>query len=229
MSILDDILPPQRYDEAPVTAPLRQLLEALTAAGGERPRISIEVDDDAWRRLETMWRRPYRPHATVTYLALEAGTVEFRRRPVVASALSGHEGQPWPDPSRLVADALGPTLTPALALADHEMEWPPRPPPGVDPDAVTHPCQRPGCGRPPNEHPAPKTKWDAAALPPPPPIPAIERNEPQSWTIRLTGISDGPGAHTGDAEMARAVADAINEPPNTGEVNYAGPWRGPRE
>jgi hypothetical protein len=81
MSLLDDILPTQRYDETPVTNACRSLLQALTSPGAkEQPRLTVELGPDEWRALEAQFRRPFRPHASSKLLPVEGvGWVEFRR------------------------------------------------------------------------------------------------------------------------------------------------------
>lgn len=204
MSILDDILPSQRYDEAPVTAPLRQLLQALSGAGGEPVRVSIELDAGAWRKLEMMWRRPYRPHASATYLALDVGTVEFRRRQETAQEVPQQDG-----PAYLQRPIAFGSLTggDAVAMADHEMEWPSACDWAYESGPVA--CARAGCGRPPNEHPVPKAAgWSGP--------PAVPDAPPPSSTYTSVGPS---GIIVRAFPGGREVAAPLPEP------SYDGPWK----
>lgn len=89
-SALLDILPPDRSDAAPITTHLRGLLEQLHNGQGERPRITITLDSDAWAMLEAQFRRPYRPHSSYMYLPLDVGTVAFeRKREATVAELAG--------------------------------------------------------------------------------------------------------------------------------------------
>jgi hypothetical protein len=80
MGVIDDILPPDRSDAAPITAHLRGLLQELRREGAEAPRITITLDADAWSALELQFRRPFRPHSSYKYLPLDVGVVAFERR-----------------------------------------------------------------------------------------------------------------------------------------------------
>jgi hypothetical protein len=81
MGVLDDILPPDRSDAAPITTHLRGLLEQLHNGQGERPRITIALEADAWAMLERQFRRPYRPHSSYMYIPIpDAGVVAFERK-----------------------------------------------------------------------------------------------------------------------------------------------------
>jgi hypothetical protein len=86
-SALSDILPRDRSDAAPITAHLRGLLEQLHNGQGDRPRITITLEQDAWAMLEAQFRRPYKPHSSYMYLPLDVGTVAFERKRETAPAV----------------------------------------------------------------------------------------------------------------------------------------------
>jgi hypothetical protein len=90
VSLLDDVLPAQRYDETSVTNACRSLLQALTSPGAkEQPRLTVELGADEWRALEAQFRRPFRPHSSSKLLPVEGvGWVEFRRAKVEAVEIS---------------------------------------------------------------------------------------------------------------------------------------------
>lgn len=77
---LDAILPPDKADSAPITHHLRGLLESLHNGQGDRPRITITLEQDAWSMLESQFRRPYRPHSSYMLVPLDVGAVAFERR-----------------------------------------------------------------------------------------------------------------------------------------------------
>lgn len=80
MGLADEVLPPDRADQAPVTAPLRDLLRHMQRTSDHRPSIEIVCDPDAYAQLRTYFARPYRAQPTTFCLALAEGTVWFRRQ-----------------------------------------------------------------------------------------------------------------------------------------------------
>lgn len=80
MGVLDDILPADKSDAAPITQHLRGLLQELRRAGSDLPRITITLDDDAWSALELQFRRPGRPHSSFKVIPLDCGVVAFERK-----------------------------------------------------------------------------------------------------------------------------------------------------
>lgn len=216
MSVLDDVLPPDRADAAPVTGPLRELLAALTVPGGEKPRISIELDEDGWRALEAQFRRPFRPHSSYKLLPLETGVVAFQRKrePEVAEVCGARpaldSGDAWACPASVghggphvdYAGKPWPQLSRVAQVADHEMEWTAS---NGDLAEVAPLCTRHGCGRPPNAHPRPQetTGWV------PPPVPGAPATAQTSCGV---SVSDGPAPGT-------LVG------PGHETVEYTGAWR----
>lgn len=79
MGIADEILPPDRADQSPVTAPLRELLRHMTRGEGHRPSIEVVCDPDAYDKLRTYFQRPYRGQPSTFALPLPEGTAWFRR------------------------------------------------------------------------------------------------------------------------------------------------------
>lgn len=79
MGLADEVLPPDRADQAPVTAPLRELLRHLQRTADHRPSIEIVCDPETYSKLRTYFARPYRAQPTTFCLPLAEGTVWFRR------------------------------------------------------------------------------------------------------------------------------------------------------
>lgn len=79
MGLADEVLPPDRADQAPVTAPLRELLRHLQWGTEHRPAIEIACDAETYSKLRTYFARPYRAQPTTFCLPLAEGTVWFRR------------------------------------------------------------------------------------------------------------------------------------------------------
>jgi hypothetical protein len=94
VSVLNDILPQDRSDAAPITQHLRGLLQELRREGAEAPRITITLDADAWSALELQFRRPFRPHSSYKYLPLDAGVVAFERRREEQEAVAAPQTAP---------------------------------------------------------------------------------------------------------------------------------------
>ncbi|HUR93047.1 MAG TPA: hypothetical protein VMY76_00590 [Gemmatimonadales bacterium] len=80
MGIADEVLPPDRADQAPVTAPLRDLLRHLQHGPDHRPSIEIVCDPDAYAQLRSYFARPFRPQPSTFCLPLAEGAVWFRRQ-----------------------------------------------------------------------------------------------------------------------------------------------------
>lgn len=80
MGIADEVLPPDRADQAPVTAPLRELLRHLQRSPDRRPSIEIVCEPDAYAQLRTHFARPFRPQPSTFCLPLGEGIVWFRRQ-----------------------------------------------------------------------------------------------------------------------------------------------------
>jgi hypothetical protein len=80
MGLADEVLPPDRADQAPVTAPLRELLRHLQRTADHRPSIEIVCDPDAYAQLRTYFARPYRAQPTTFCLPFTEGAVWFRRQ-----------------------------------------------------------------------------------------------------------------------------------------------------
>jgi hypothetical protein len=144
MGVLDDILPPDRSDAAPITTHLRGLLEQLHNGQGERPRITITLEQDAWAMLESQFRRPYKPHSSYLYLPLDVGTVAFERKrsaepecppessgprcmgaPLATPITIPCEPMPW-DASAIEAKAAALAPRDALVIADEALSRAPR-------------------------------------------------------------------------------------------------------
>lgn len=212
-SALMDILPPDRSDAAPITTHLRGLLEQLHNGQGERPRITITLDTDAWAMLEAQFRRPYKPHSSYLYLPLDVGTVAFeRKREATVAELAGLTpkgfapplGEPYrhplPEPDPPPADSADSHGPPPEAIGgprppyNHTREDGPFAPCPICAEMLTRAGVRP---------PADPPKWDASAI--------------EAKAAALS-VPESTGAR---------AADAIYTAPMTGaEATYGGPRKG---
>lgn len=222
---LDALLPPDRADAAPITNHLRGLLEALHNGQGERPRITITLEQDAWTMLEAQFRRPYRPHSSYTLVALDVGTVAFERRKDPGLQALGESleaakmasGKPWPEQP--------PTTAPSDAV------WPegpfPRPifPAGVQgtvecfvcggPCRSKTICHEPEC----TESRRPDSPWCSGHA-------QTLFGRPVKWDA--TAIEAKAAALSVPADANRPEGAIYTAPMTGAEATYGGPWKEPK-
>jgi hypothetical protein len=218
MGVIDDILPADRSDAAPITTHLRGLLEQLHNGQGERPRITITLEQDAWAMLEAQFRRPYRPHSSYMYLPLDVGTVAFERK---------REATPEPPPEASKLCPHGVDVSPGSAFyCTRCMGAPLKRPVSVDvPERFTFLGDPAGA----TLTPEVQAQLDAARAQTAAWTPsAIEAKAALLEGERSAAAGDG-GSSGPRSESAIYDAAPLSAPATAVEANvptYGGPWKG---